>query len=174
MFFFCVPKDNHIIQIDDAIGQIKLSQCILHQMLECCRCITQSKGHIGKFIETQVANRECGYCCDSGAMQTGQNPLLKSIVEKWVAPAMISSTSCILGRGYESFFVRVLRYLKVNAEWKESIFLPHQYHYITPGRLARSDSASIQHISLSDAWSSSGKGGGMCLKHSLNGSSSLM
>ena len=60
MFIFCVPKDDHIIQIDDAIGQIELPQCILHQMLECHRCITQSKGHPGKFIETQIANREHG------------------------------------------------------------------------------------------------------------------
>ena len=44
-------KDDHIIQIDDAIGQIELSQCILHQTLECRRCITQSKGHPGKFIK---------------------------------------------------------------------------------------------------------------------------
>ena len=60
MFFFCMPKDDHIIQINDAIRQIELSQCILHQMLECCGCVIQSKGHPGKFIETKVANHECG------------------------------------------------------------------------------------------------------------------
>ena len=36
---------------------------------------------------------------------------------------------------------------KINAESKGSIFLLHQYHCITPGRLARSNSASLQHIS---------------------------
>ena len=30
VFFFCAPEDDNIIQIDDAIGQIELSQCILH------------------------------------------------------------------------------------------------------------------------------------------------
>ena len=60
VFFFCTPKYNHIIQVDDAISQIELSQCILHQMLECRRRVTQSEGHPGKFIETEVANCECG------------------------------------------------------------------------------------------------------------------
>ena len=60
VFFFCAPKDDHIIQIDDAISQIELSQCILHQMLECRGHITQSKGHPGKLIETKVANCEHG------------------------------------------------------------------------------------------------------------------
>ena len=58
VFFFRPPEDNHIIQIDDAIGQVELSQCILHQMLEGCGHVTQSKGHPGKFIEAQVTNRE--------------------------------------------------------------------------------------------------------------------
>ena len=60
VFFFCMPKYDHIIQIDDTISQIELSQCILHQTLECHGCVTQSKGHPGKFIETKVANHECG------------------------------------------------------------------------------------------------------------------
>ena len=55
-----MPKYNHIIQIDDAISQIELSQCILHQTLECCGCVTQSEGHPGKCIETEVANHERG------------------------------------------------------------------------------------------------------------------
>ena len=33
---------------------------------------------------------------------------------------------------------------KINAELKGSIFLSHQYHCIAPGRLARSDSTSLQ------------------------------
>ena len=57
VFFFCAPEDDHI-QVDEAICQIELSQCILHQMLEHHRHVTQSKGHPGKFIETKVAHCE--------------------------------------------------------------------------------------------------------------------
>ena len=36
---------------------------------------------------------------------------------------------------------------KINAESKGSIFLSHQYHCIAPGRLARPNSTSLQHVS---------------------------
>ena len=55
-----MPEDNYIIQIDDAICQVELSECILHQMLEGHMCVIESKRHPGKFIEAQVTNHECG------------------------------------------------------------------------------------------------------------------
>ena len=36
---------------------------------------------------------------------------------------------------------------EINAESKGSIFLLHQYHCIAPGRLARLNGASLQHVS---------------------------
>ena len=89
----------HIIQIDDAVGQIQLSQHVLHKMLECCRHVAQSERHPGEIIKPKLLTVNAVYCCDSGAMRTCQNPLLKSMVEKCAALAMLSSTSCILGRG---------------------------------------------------------------------------
>ena len=113
------------------------------------------------------------YCCNSGAMQTCQNPLLKSIVEKCAAAAMLSSTSCILGRGYESFFVCTLRHLKSMQNHRDPFFFHtkttalHQGDWL--GQIVPASS-----ISLSDAQTSSSKDGGMHLKHSLKGSLSLM
>ena len=112
------------------------------------------------------------YCCNSGAMWTCQNPLLKSMVEKCAAPGMLSSTSCILGRGYESFFVHVLRCLNSTQNQRDQSFFHtsttalHQGDWL--GQIAPASS-----ISLSDAWTSSRKGRRMHTKHSLKGSSSV-
>ena len=39
VFFFCAAKYYNFIQVNDAVGQIQLSQRILHKMLECHRCM---------------------------------------------------------------------------------------------------------------------------------------
>ena len=52
VFFLCVAKYYNVIQVNDAVSQIQLPQHILHKMLECRRCITQSKGHPGEFLKT--------------------------------------------------------------------------------------------------------------------------
>ena len=87
------------------------------------------------------------YCCDSGAMWTCQTPLLKSIVEKCAALAMLSSTSCILGKGYEYFFVCTLRHLKSMQNQRDQSFFCTNTTVLHPGRLARLDSSSLQHVS---------------------------
>ena len=51
-----VPKDNNIIEVDDAISQIQFTKSVLHQPLEGGRCITQPKRHPGEFIEPQIAH----------------------------------------------------------------------------------------------------------------------
>ena len=113
------------------------------------------------------------YCCDPGAMQTCQDQLLKSIMKKCAALAMLSSTSCILGRGYKSFFVHALRHLKSMQNQRDPSF----FHTNTTA-LHQGDwlgwKVPASSISLSDAQTSSSKSGGMCLKHSLKCSSSLM
>ena len=44
LFFFCMPKYNYIIQIDDTISQIELSQCILYQTLDVAGTLHNLKG----------------------------------------------------------------------------------------------------------------------------------
>ena len=113
------------------------------------------------------------YCFDSGTMWTCQNPLLKSIVEKCAAPDMLSSASCILGRGYESFFVQALRHLKSMQNHRDPSF----FHTNTTALHQRDwlgQIVPVSSISLSDAQTSSNKGRGMHLKCSLKGSLSLM
>ena len=50
-----MAKYYNVIQVNDAVGQIQLPQHILHETLECHRCVTQSEGHPGEFVKTQVA-----------------------------------------------------------------------------------------------------------------------
>ena len=142
-----MPKYNHIIQIDDAVSQIELSQCILHQALECHVCVTQSGGHPGKFIETKVANHE------SGALLQfwGHADLPKSTLE--ICGGEVCSSGHALqhflypGERVQIFLCPCVETSKINTESKGSIFLLHQYHCITPERLARSDSTNLQHVS---------------------------
>ena len=112
MFLLGLTKHYYIIEIDDAIGEVQLSLHVLHEMLESCWSIAEAERHAGEFIESQVANSKVVYCCESGAIFTCQNLLLKSIMEKCMAPAILSSASSIHARGYESFLVCVFNLQK--------------------------------------------------------------
>ena len=60
---------------------------------------TQPEGHSGELIETQIVDHKCGVLLQFRGHTDLPKSTLKSIVEKCVAPAMLSSASCILGRG---------------------------------------------------------------------------
>ena len=51
-------KDDNIIQVNHAVHEIQLTQCILHKMQEGCRGITQPKQHAGELIESEVTHHE--------------------------------------------------------------------------------------------------------------------
>ena len=145
--FFCTPKYDYIIQIDDTVGQIKLSQCVLHQTLEGCIHVTQSKGHPGEFIEPKVAN-----CQRNVLLQLwGHANLPKSTLEIH-GGEMCSSGHALQhllcpGKRVGIFLCLRVETSKINAELQSSIFLSHQYHCITPGGLARLNGTSLQHVS---------------------------
>ena len=106
------------------------------------------------------------YCCDSGAIFICQKPDLKSIDKKCADPAMLCNASWMWGRGYESFFICVLRCLK--STQKPSFFLTKTTTLHHGDWLRQIAPASS--MSQSDACTSSNKSGGMCLNHSLKGS----
>ena len=54
VFFFSPAKHYYIMKIDDAIGEVQLSQCVLHKMFESCRDVTEAERHSGEFIEPQI------------------------------------------------------------------------------------------------------------------------
>ena len=56
------------------------------------------------------------YCFDASSIFICQNPNLRSMQEKFQAPTKLSKASCILGRGYESFFCVGIKVAEVNAE----------------------------------------------------------
>ena len=45
MFSRHLGVDDHIIQVDEAVGQIQLAEAILHQPLESCGSVAEPKGH---------------------------------------------------------------------------------------------------------------------------------
>ena len=115
-------------------------------MLECRRCVTQSKGHPGKFIEMKVANHEHGVLLQLW----GHVDLPKSTLEIHGEEVCSSghALQCFLypEKGIQIFFVHALRHL--NQHRIKGIHLssvPILLHY-TRG-LDRSNSTSIQHIS---------------------------
>ena len=113
------------------------------------------------------------YCWDFSTILTCQNPLLKSIMEKCAAPAVLSNASWICSKGYESFSVCTLSLQKSMQKHSDSSFfltnttaLHHRdwLGHITP----------VSSISRSKVCTSSKSVGGMCLNRSLNGSLSVM
>ena len=109
------------------------------------------------------------YYCNLGAIFICQKPDLKSIDEKWAAPAMLSKASWMWGRAYESFLIHVLKHLKLTQKQRVPSFVLTSttmlHHGDWLGRISPASSTS-----WSDVRTSSNKGGGMHLNCSLKGS----
>ena len=58
MFFLSASEHDHIVQVDNAVCQVQFSERVLHQVLEGCWGITESKRHTGELIKPQIAHRE--------------------------------------------------------------------------------------------------------------------
>ena len=78
MLFQCLRENYHVIQVDEAIGEVQFAQTVLHEHLESRWDITQPKRHSYKPI---LPNVKVVYCLDSSSMGTCQNPELRSKVE---------------------------------------------------------------------------------------------
>ena len=58
MLFRHLRENYHIIQVDEAIGDIQLTQTVLHESLESRRGITQPERHTFTLIQTHTAQCE--------------------------------------------------------------------------------------------------------------------
>ena len=58
VLFLHAAEDYDIVQVDHTICEVQLTQGVLHEMLECCQCITQPERHMGKLIAPKVPHRE--------------------------------------------------------------------------------------------------------------------
>ena len=112
------------------------------------------------------------YCFNSSSILICQNPDFRSRQEKWLALTKLLSVSWILSSGEESFFVQVLRWQKsMQTIYVDSFFQTNTttlHHVLWLGWIV--PESNISHKS---AWTSSTNGGGICLNHSLNGTSSV-
>ena len=108
------------------------------------------------------------YCFYTSSIDICQNPNLRSKQEKCPAPIKLSNTSCILGRGEESFFVQVFRQGKSMQNCRPpSFFLTntttlHQALWL--GQIVPDSSISHRWF-----WTSSTNGRGIHLNCSLKG-----
>ena len=112
------------------------------------------------------------YCFDDSSILICQNPDFRSRYEKWPAPTKVSNASCILGSGYESFFVWALRCWKCMQKCRpQSFFLTSTtalHHALWLGQITPESNISGKCI-----WTFSTSGDAICLNCSLNGVSSV-
>ena len=112
------------------------------------------------------------YCFDASSIFICQNPDLRSKQEKCPAPTKLSNTSCILGRGKESFLMQAFRQQKsVQNHRPPSFFCTNTT--ALPQALWLGLIASNSNISHKWFQTSSTNGRGIHLNHSLKGLSSI-
>ena len=58
MLFRYLRENYHIIQVDEAIGEVQLTQTVLHEPLESRRGIAQPERHTFTLIQTHIAQYE--------------------------------------------------------------------------------------------------------------------
>ena len=112
VLLFCATKDYDIIQVDDTINEVQLSQGVLHEMLECRRCIAQPKQHAGKLIEPKVPHHEGSVLLRFWGHLICQKPDLKSINKKCADLPCFPGPPESMAGGYKSFFIHALKCLK--------------------------------------------------------------
>ena len=122
MLFLHTPKDNDIVQIDDAICQVELSQCILHKVLEGSGHVTESERHLGKFIEAQITNCECSVLPES---------ILKIHCREVCSSCHALQYLLYLGQWVQIFLCSCVEPSKVHTKSKSSIpsSAPTPLHY---------------------------------------------
>ena len=79
MLFGHLRENYHVIQVDEAIGEVQFAQTVLHEPLESRQGITQPERHTFTLIQTHAA--KCKGSRDSSSMETCQNPELRSKVK---------------------------------------------------------------------------------------------
>ena len=99
MFLFHLWKDDHVIQVDQTVGVVQLTQTVLHQSLECGWGITQPEQHAFTFEESYVPHSKSHVLLWSLIHHNLPNPAFKSKQEKYPAQTRLSITSCICGIG---------------------------------------------------------------------------
>ena len=80
MLFRHLRENYHVIQIDEAIGEVQFTQTVLHEPLESRQGIAQPKRHTFALIQTHAAQYK-GSILLGLAMGTCQNPESRAKVE---------------------------------------------------------------------------------------------
>ena len=105
------------------MGQVQLAKAILHEPLECCRSVAEPIRHLRNSYTPILPTVKAVYCWESLAILTCQKPDFRSISEKNQVPTIDSMVSCIRGRGYASFLVRLFSLQKSMQNWRPPSFL---------------------------------------------------
>ena len=62
MLFRHLRENYHVIQVDEAIGEVQFTQTVLHKPLESRQGITQSKGILSHSYKPMLPNVKAVYC----------------------------------------------------------------------------------------------------------------
>ena len=92
-------EDYHVIQVDQGICQVELSEAVLHKPLECRRGVAEPVQHLRNSYTPILPTVKAVYCWESLAILDLPEARFQVIVEKNRAPTMDSTVSCIRGRG---------------------------------------------------------------------------
>ena len=116
VFLFCLSKDDHVIQVDQTVGQVQLTQTVLHQSLEHGWGITQPKWHAFTFKESYVPHSKSSVLLWSLIHSNLPEPCLQVWAGK--VPCTNQALDCFL---YLWEWVRVLlhssiQFMEINAE----------------------------------------------------------
>ena len=123
MLFFSLGKDYYIVQIDKGIGQVQLTEAILHEPLEHCRSMTEPVQHPQELIHAHDTHRKGSVLL--GFLGHLDLPKTRFQVHCGEEPGSYHGLHSLLHLGkWESILLGpVIQLMKVNAEPESPYFL---------------------------------------------------
>ena len=146
VLFLSMGEDYHIIQVDQGIRQVKLSEAVLHESLKRRWSITEPVRHSQKLIHSHTTHHKG--CVLLGVLGHLDLPETRFQVHGGEEPGTYHGLHGLLhwGKGVCIFLGPAVQLAEIDTEPETPILFAHQNHCITPQGLGRPDGASVQHF----------------------------
>ena len=135
MLFRCIRENYHIIQVNEAIGEV--------QLWKVGRVLHSPKGILSHSYRPILPRVKAVYCLDSSSIGTCQNPEFMLNVKKWAAPVRLSSVSKDVRQWVGVLDSQRVKISEVKTEAQRPVLLSYKYNSITPWAVAWLDHPSI-------------------------------
>ena len=109
--------------IDQTIGQVQLTQTVLHQSLECWQALHNPNCMCSHSKNPMLPTVKGVYCFEASSITVCQNPAFKSKQEKYTAPTRFWIAFCICRSGSESILVLTFNLWKSMQKLRPPSFL---------------------------------------------------